>query len=137
MTEDNGMITVTGTMPLAEAVELRGLLDEGRPVKLSGTLVLSEKAAATLDDIMTAETDDFVELLKIAGLDPSKSLTYGNFEDVDWGDHDLAGYNFDGAKLSRGDFSRAKNIDKMSYVGADVDGVVWPDGYVPDNGCSE
>ncbi|WP_327209920.1 hypothetical protein [Rhizobium leguminosarum] len=137
MTGRNDMITIKGTMPVAEAVELQRLVDEGRPVKLTGKIVLSQEDSDTLTAIMNAETNDTVELLKIAGLDPATDLVYSNFEDVDWLDHDLAGYNFDGAKLSRGNFSRVKNIELMSYVGADIEDVIWPEGYVADNGAGD
>jgi uncharacterized protein YjbI with pentapeptide repeats len=137
MTDRKEMITIKGAMPVAEAVELQRLVDEGRPVKLTGKLVLSQEQSNTLDEIMNAETADTVELLKIAGLDPATDLVYSDFEDVDWLDHDLAGYNFDGAKLSGGNFSRVKNIELMSYVGADIDDVIWPEGYVADNGAGD
>jgi uncharacterized protein YjbI with pentapeptide repeats len=128
MSDRNDMITIKGTMPLSEAVELQRLVNDGRPVKLSGEIVLSPE---------TDDTQDMVELLKMAGLDPATDLVYGDFEDVDWGESDLGGYNFDGAKLSRGNFSRVKNIELMRYVGADIVDVVWPDGYVIDNGPGE
>lgn len=137
MADRNHVITIKGTMPVAEAVELQRLVEEGRPVKLTGKLVLSQEDTDTLTAIMNAETTDTVELLKIAGLDPATDLVYSNFEDADWLDHDLAGYNFDGAKLSRGNFSRVKNIELMSYVGAEIDDVIWPEGYVADNGAGD
>jgi uncharacterized protein YjbI with pentapeptide repeats len=137
MTDRNDMITIKGTMPVAEAVELQRLVDEGRSVNLTAKIVLSEEDSNTLTAIMNADTNDTVELLKIAGLDPATDLVYSNFEDVDWLDHDLAGYNFDGAKLSRGNFSRVKNIELMSYVGADIDDVIWPEGHVADNGAGD
>jgi uncharacterized protein YjbI with pentapeptide repeats len=137
MTDRKEMITIKGAMPVAEAVELQRLVDEGRPVKLTGKLVLSQEQSNTLDEIMNAETADTVELLKIAGLDPATDLVYSDFEDVDWLDHDLAGYNFDGAKLSGGNFSRVKNIELMSYVGADIEDVIWPEGYVAGNGAGD
>lgn len=136
MSERNDTITLKAAIPASEAVKLQRALDEGRDVKLTGTLVLPEKAGDTLNEILTAESDDMVELLKIAGLDPSKDLTYQRFEDVDWKEADLAGYNFDGASLRGSDFSRAK-IDGMSYVGADIEDVVWPEGYEPDNGAAK
>lgn len=136
MTDRNETITFKGTIPLAEAVELQRAVDEGRPVKLTGTIAISEEAGRKLEELLNADTDDMVELLRMAGLDPAKDLTYGNFEDVDWGDHDLDGYNFEGADLSGSNFSRAK-VDGMTYFGAKIDNVVWPEGYVPDNGAGE
>lgn len=136
MTDRNDTITFKGTIPLSDAVEIQRAVEEGRPVKLTGTIAISAEASRKLEELLSAETDDMVELLRMAELDPAKDLTYGNFQDVDWGDHDLAGYNFEGTDLSGSDFSRAK-IDGMTYVGAKIDNVTWPEGYAPDNGASE
>lgn len=136
MTDRNDTITFKGTIPFSDAVEIQRAVEEGHPVKLTGTIAISPEMGQKLEELLNADTDDMVELLRMAELDPAKDLTYGNFQDVDWGDHDLAGYNFEGADLSGSDFSRAK-IDGMTYVGAKIDNVTWPEGYAPDNGASE
>jgi hypothetical protein len=79
------------------------------------------------------ETATMADLLHILKLDPSNDLTFAQMSGVDFGEVDLAGYNFEGANLSYCDFSRAK-IDKMNYDGADITGAKWPSGYIA---CSQ
>jgi formylglycine-generating enzyme required for sulfatase activity len=55
-----------------------------------------------------APTEDFAELVKIAGLDPAKDLRFGNFSGVSFRDSDLRGFDLSGANLSGADFTRAR-----------------------------
>lgn len=67
-------------------------------------------------DAMTAEpSDDFVALVRAAGLDPKTSFR-GRVLRIDFGDADLSGFNFSGADLSACDLSRAK-LDAADMTG--------------------
>ena len=46
-----------------------------------------------------AETDDFAELIRIAGLDPKKHLRFADWSGVDFSGCDLRGFDFTGARL--------------------------------------
>ena len=70
------------------------------------------------------------ELWRVAEIDPTKDLAFSDWSDVDFGEADLSGCNFEGANLSDSDFSRAK-IDGMNYDGANITGAKWPAGYIP------
>lgn len=49
--------------------------------------------------VAEAETDDFSELIKIAGLDPARDLRFFDWSGVDFSGADLSGYDFTGAIL--------------------------------------
>jgi formylglycine-generating enzyme required for sulfatase activity len=46
-----------------------------------------------------APTEDFAELIRIAGLDPKKNLRFADWSGVDFGGSDLRGFEFTGAQL--------------------------------------
>ena len=46
-----------------------------------------------------APTDDFAELIRIAGLDPKKHLRFADWSGVDFSGSDLRGFDFTGARL--------------------------------------
>jgi hypothetical protein len=135
MTDENETITFTGTVSLSDVAAVERAVAEGRPIKLKGVIELPDSVASTLGEILNADTNDMVELLKIGGIDPAAGLTYSDMTDIDWGDSNLDGYNFEGADLSRSNFSRAK-IDLMTYGGATITDVIWPEGYTADNGIN-
>ncbi|SDU42552.1 DUF4147 domain-containing protein [Stappia sp. ES.058] len=60
-----------------------------------------------------AETENFLELVKIAKLDPSKSFQYANLRGVDFSNCDLGGFNFTGSALSGANFSGCKISDAL------------------------
>lgn len=71
-----------------------------------GSLTSSAHAIASgllLDDIsakvLNAQTENFVQLVKIAELDPKKDFRFSNLSDVDFSGCNLAGFDFTGASL--------------------------------------
>lgn len=72
---------------------------------------LSDEQFGVLKSILS-EGDDFVRLVRIAGLDPSCDFLNANLAGVDFGCADLSGYNFSGADLRGADISRA-NVSKL------------------------
>lgn len=68
-----------------------------------------------IQDIIDAPTEDFAELLKIAGLDPKKALRFADWSGADFGNADVAGWDFTGAKLNEANLSRVINIDKAFF----------------------
>ncbi|MEM1159371.1 MAG: pentapeptide repeat-containing protein [Pseudomonadota bacterium] len=73
--------------------------------------------AATIKKIEEAETDRFVDLVKIAGLDPKKDFRNRNLRNVDFSNSDLAGFDLRGSDL-RG----------ANFEGATISGAVFDDG---------
>ncbi len=55
-----------------------------------------------------AATDNFVELISIAGLDPKKHLRFADWSGVDFGGSDLRGFDFTGARLIACNFLGAR-----------------------------
>ena len=55
-----------------------------------------------------AETDDFAELIRIAGLDPKKHLRFADWSGVDFSGSDLRGFDFTGARLIGCNFKGAR-----------------------------
>jgi uncharacterized protein YjbI with pentapeptide repeats len=63
-------------------------------------ITFPDEAMATLNDIMMAETDDFAELARIAGLDPATAYMHSDLSGCDFAGSDLTGFNFTGANLT-------------------------------------
>ena len=63
--------------------------------------MVAEKRAqfASLSDIADAPTNNFVELIRLSGLDPSRHLRFADWSGVDFSACDLRGYDFTGARL--------------------------------------
>lgn len=61
-----------------------------------------------IDRVLEAETDDFVQLLRVAGLDTAKALQYADLRGIDFSGATLAGLNFTGARIEGCDFRSAK-----------------------------
>jgi Pentapeptide repeats (9 copies) len=79
-----------------------------------------------VDRIISAETDDFLELAKIANLNPAldfagSSLRGTSLSAVDFSSANLQGANFRGANLNDADFSDA-NLQNAKFGGADLSG---------------
>jgi len=60
--------------------------------------------------LLKAETDDFVALSKIAGLDPKRDCRNANLREINFGKADLSGWDFSGADLRRADFRNASCV---------------------------
>ena len=91
----------------------------------------TERMQAVID----APTEDFAELLAIAGLDPAKDLRYADWSDADFGEADLTGWDFTGARLDGANLSRVRNIDKAFFnrnynpgTTTEFAGTILPDG---------
>jgi hypothetical protein len=87
---------------------------------------LTEEQLAVLDALQSAESDDFVELARQAGLDPRHDFVGADLRGVDFGSSDLAGFDFTGAdlteaKLSHADISRA-NLFAATLLGTSLPG---------------
>jgi uncharacterized protein YjbI with pentapeptide repeats len=67
--------------------------------------LMLEDRERTVDE---AETDDFAELIGIAGLDPKKHLRFSDWSGVDFSGSDLRGFDFTGAKLIGCNFKEAR-----------------------------
>jgi Pentapeptide repeats (8 copies) len=79
-----------------------------------------------VDRIIAAETDDFVELAKIANLNPALDFAGGSLRGtslsaVDFSSANLPAANFRGANLNDADFSDA-NLQNAKFGGADLSG---------------
>ena len=64
--------------------------------------------AVIAERIAEAPTNDFSELIRISGLDPSRHLRFADLSGVDFTGSDLRGFDFTGARLIGCDFSGAK-----------------------------
>ncbi len=63
--------------------------------------------------IVNADTDDFLELVKIAELDPSKDFRFANLSGVNFSDLDLTGFDFTGTCIEGCRFRDAKISDAV------------------------
>ncbi|MEG5001844.1 pentapeptide repeat-containing protein [Microcoleus sp. B4-D4] len=84
------------------------------------------KLQEMVDRIISAETDNFAELAKIANLNPARDFAGGNLRGttlstVDFSSAKLQGTNFRGANLNDADFSDA-NLQNAKFGGADLSG---------------
>jgi hypothetical protein len=66
---------------------------------------------AAINRLLRAETNNFAELLCVAGLDPARDLAYANLAGVSFENLDLTAYNLRGANLAGCSFKRAKIAD--------------------------
>ena len=80
--------------------------------------------AAEIDELIAAvdaaATDDFVELAKIARLDPQTDFRYANLQGVDFSGSDLRPFDFTGAAMEDCTF-RGTLIEGARFDGATVD----------------
>jgi Pentapeptide repeats (9 copies) len=60
---------------------------------------LFAKEFASLDEIADAQTHNFVELIRISGIDPKRHLRFADWSAIDFSGCDLRGYDFTGARL--------------------------------------
>jgi formylglycine-generating enzyme required for sulfatase activity len=71
--------------------------------------------------VAEAPTDNFAELIRIAGLDPEKHLRFADWSGVDFGGCDLRGLDLGDGKLRRFDFTGARLIG-CNFEGARIEG---------------
>ena len=68
-----------------------------------------------------ASTDDFVQLIQIAGLDPKKHLRFADWSGVDFSGCDLRGFDFTGARLRNCNFEGAL-VEGARFDQAEING---------------
>src|SRR5215470_13365007 len=66
-----------------------------------------------------AETNDFAELIKLAGLDPRKHLRFADWSNLDLERCDLRGFDFTGARLNGCKFDGAR-INRARFDQAEI-----------------
>jgi formylglycine-generating enzyme required for sulfatase activity len=69
--------------------------------------------------VANAKTDDFAELIRLAGLDPGKHLRFADWSDVNLAGCDLRGFDFTGARLNGCRFDGAR-IDGARFDQAEI-----------------
>ncbi|MBE7619745.1 hypothetical protein GL297_08895 [Komagataeibacter sp. FXV2] len=92
---------------------------------MANELNISSEVHRRLNDILAADGADFVQLVAIAGLDPSEDFLGADLQGVDFGICDLTGYDFSGADLRQARLDRAK-LDGAIFTGARSEGAIWP-----------
>jgi hypothetical protein len=65
-------------------------------------------APSRTEAVARAHTEDFAELVRIAGLDPQRDLRFADWSGVDFRGADLRGFDFTGARLHGCDFTGAR-----------------------------
>lgn len=124
-------IILRGTMPVEDAKGVMEATELGQTVKLRAQFELTEEDQQLIKSILDAPEDrDFVDLLKMTGMDPATDLRYSDASGANWGALDLDGYDLTGANLTGCDFSGCK-VEGLIYTGAKIDDVKWPDGFTP------
>jgi uncharacterized protein YjbI with pentapeptide repeats len=82
---------------------------------------------ARIAAVATAETDSFVALARLAGLNPARAFRGANLRDVNFGTDDIAGFDFTGANLEGADLSRVTGHSAAILKGASSDSRTrWP-----------
>lgn len=61
---------------------------------------ISPTDMALMKAVITADTDNFVELVHLAGLNPTRELTCANLSMMDFSNCDLRGFNFTNSDLT-------------------------------------
>ena len=92
-------------------------------------MISRERILPVVTRIVGAETNDFEELTKMAGLDPAKDFRGADLRGVDFGKADLTGYDFSGADLRGANFSDAK-IEAAILTGSLLGGETAPPSFV-------
>lgn len=76
--------------------------------------------APAMRDVAQAETENFSELIKIGGLDPTQHLRFADWTDLNFAGCDLRGFDFTGARLHGCDFGGAR-IAGARFDQAEID----------------
>ncbi len=67
----------------------------------------ADKIDAAIERVLDAETADFTELSRLAGLNPAVDFRFSNLSNVNFSGADLTGFDFTGASLEGTNFSDA------------------------------
>src|SRR4051794_5093175 len=91
---------------------------------------LSPEEIRQIAAILSAETRSFVELVKIADLNPARDLVGSDLRGVNFWTDDLSGYDFSGANLSGANLSMACGLNPSMVVNAVFDETtLWPENW--------
>jgi hypothetical protein len=85
------------------------------------TMAPKLQASQWISDVIAAPTCNFVQLVRIANLDPQHDFCYAMLDGVDFSDSDLAGFNFFGASLRNCKFNAARIVGAV-FSEADLEG---------------
>jgi uncharacterized protein YjbI with pentapeptide repeats len=83
---------------------------------------VANELADKIEQILQSESDDFLELAQLAGLNPLKDFKAFDLSDADLGSANLEGVDFSEANLERLDLSSA-NLEGANFSGANLEGV--------------
>lgn len=75
--------------------------------------------------LANAETDNFVELALMIGLDPKKDFRFGDLSDVDLSNCDVRGFDFTGADLRRVKGTKVIWDSTTILTGADIENSIF------------
>jgi tetratricopeptide (TPR) repeat protein len=90
----------------------------------------SEDEIDRMHAVLVAETRSFVELVRIAGLDPALDLVGTDLSGVHFRQDNLAGFDFAGANLKGANLSLAKGLHpSMFYCALYDESTQWPVGF--------
>jgi exopolyphosphatase/guanosine-5'-triphosphate,3'-diphosphate pyrophosphatase len=92
---------------------------------------LSETQLRYFRAVLDHPSDDFAELARIAGLDPTVDFKNANLRGLDFGRADLAGFDFSHTDLRDTNFANACGLSHVNFTGAKIEGARWPSGYAP------
>jgi hypothetical protein len=76
-------------------------------------LTLSPATLRSIVAVLDAQTDGFVALVRLAGLDRGRDFRGAILDGVDFGTDDVGGFDFSGADLTGADLRRAAGLDKI------------------------
>lgn len=89
------------------------------------TITISSEVEAQLLAILEADTSNFVELGRIAGLDPSKDYRFANLERSDFSDCDIRSFDFTGADLTNSTGTNVVWDETTILTDADITGSIF------------
>lgn len=97
----------------------------------------SERAARQIGRVLSATTDNFVELVQIAGLDPAEDFRNIRLTDVDFAHCDLSAFDFSNTHFQRCSFRHARIkracFDRCEFVHSDLaEAIDWGDASEPE-----
>jgi len=88
--------------------------------------MLSDEEKLILHKLIAADDASFTDLVRIAGLDPSKDFRGANLRKVDFTGCNLTGYDFTGTDMSGSDLSGAY-LGDANFTQAVTQGTKWPE----------
>ncbi len=82
---------------------------------------LSNRQRRLVRDLLASDSQSFVELTRIAALDPAKDFHEADLRGIDFATDDLGDFDFSGADLTGADLTRARGRDRLIWTGARID----------------